>query len=287
MNKRSFVIQYYYRRLRPHSHSCVPHLSRVSRKAFCIPSVLKFPMSGLQGNSAPFMPGAFINRLPPALRISSPYDSHEGFDAPRNKFTNARRFTADALARTPSEVPQRGVPGPVTYQHAFGSPFVTGSQQIYINTNTSFVSTPGLLHPAPEPSPPSYFIDIPDPELRLLSLDSPHDGFEAPQHERTNAPLFTADVLDSMPTEFPQRAVLGSVISQHAPGFPLATEGPQIYINTNTPFSTVICGVQGSGKSHTASVLLEGCLISNQAIGTLPEPLAGLWYVLCTRKSSF
>jgi hypothetical protein len=38
-----------------------------------------------------------------------------------------------------------------------------------------------------------------------------------------------------------------------------------------------VCGVQGSGKSHTVSVLLENMLIPKlQEIGTLQQPLAGL-----------
>jgi hypothetical protein len=39
----------------------------------------------------------------------------------------------------------------------------------------------------------------------------------------------------------------------------------------------VVCGVQGSGKSHTVSVLLENTLISgDQRIGNTDKPLAGL-----------
>jgi hypothetical protein len=39
----------------------------------------------------------------------------------------------------------------------------------------------------------------------------------------------------------------------------------------------VVCGVQGSGKSHTVSVLLENMLIPDlQEIGSLEQPLAGL-----------
>jgi len=45
----------------------------------------------------------------------------------------------------------------------------------------------------------------------------------------------------------------------------------------NAPFSAVVCGVQGSGKSHTVSLLLESMFIPNiRSIGTLKKPLAGL-----------
>ncbi|KAG0150647.1 hypothetical protein CROQUDRAFT_104293 [Cronartium quercuum f. sp. fusiforme G11] len=115
-----------------------------------------------------------------------------------------------------------------------------------------------------------------DPEQRLLSYEASYDQNPTIEHETKNAPLFTADAFETLSAKCPQRAVLGSILSQHASGFPKVTNNPKLYINVNTPFSCVICGVQGSGKSHTASVLLEGCLLANQSIGTLPKPLAGL-----------
>jgi len=45
----------------------------------------------------------------------------------------------------------------------------------------------------------------------------------------------------------------------------------------NAPFSAVVCGVQGSGKSHTVSIMLESMLIAgNPALGSLEKPLTGL-----------
>ncbi|KAL1629928.1 hypothetical protein SLS54_000786 [Diplodia seriata] len=49
-----------------------------------------------------------------------------------------------------------------------------------------------------------------------------------------------------------------------------------IFLNTNAPWSAFLCGSQGSGKSHTLSVMLEGCLLPNKALGRLPEPLQGI-----------
>jgi hypothetical protein len=45
-------------------------------------------------------------------------------------------------------------------------------------------------------------------------------------------------------------------------------------MNTNAPSTTMICGVQGSGKSHTVSVMIENCLISSPSLGRLPQPLS-------------
>lgn len=61
-------------------------------------------------------------------------------------------------------------------------------------------------------------------------------------------PLLTGDALDTLgPERFPQRALYGQVSSQHATVFPERPSNPVLYINTNVPFSALICGVQASG----------------------------------------
>lgn len=52
--------------------------------------------------------------------------------------------------------------------------------------------------------------------------------------------------------------------------------GNLVYANTNAPWSTFICGSQGSGKSHTLSCLLENSLQRQTDISTLPNPLSGI-----------
>lgn len=49
-----------------------------------------------------------------------------------------------------------------------------------------------------------------------------------------------------------------------------------MYTNVSAPWSAFICGIQGSGKSHTLSCLLENSLISPSPVGKLASPLAGL-----------
>lgn len=49
-----------------------------------------------------------------------------------------------------------------------------------------------------------------------------------------------------------------------------------VYANISAPWSTFICGSQGSGKSHTLSCLLENALIASSPAGQLSSPLAGL-----------
>lgn len=49
-----------------------------------------------------------------------------------------------------------------------------------------------------------------------------------------------------------------------------------IYANISAPWSSFICGSQGSGKSHTLSCILENALIPSSPAGRLSSPLAGL-----------
>ncbi|KAI1328109.1 hypothetical protein F5Y16DRAFT_409972 [Xylariaceae sp. FL0255] len=55
-----------------------------------------------------------------------------------------------------------------------------------------------------------------------------------------------------------------------------AREDPRIYYNVSAPSSVFICGSQGSGKSHTLSCILEGCLIRSSRLGSLQNPLTGM-----------
>ncbi|KAF8187861.1 hypothetical protein K438DRAFT_1433992, partial [Mycena galopus ATCC 62051] len=61
--------------------------------------------------------------------------------------------------------------------------------------------------------------------------------------------------------------------------------GDRVYINTNAPSSAVICGVQGSGKSHTVSCLLECALIVDTRLGHLPAPLSALVFHFDTQDA--
>jgi hypothetical protein len=54
-----------------------------------------------------------------------------------------------------------------------------------------------------------------------------------------------------------------------------------VYLNVNEPFCLVATGVQGSGKSHTVSVVLENCLLPfpvpyASPIVALHKPMAAL-----------
>ncbi|KAF7888983.1 hypothetical protein EAF00_009283 [Botryotinia globosa] len=52
---------------------------------------------------------------------------------------------------------------------------------------------------------------------------------------------------------------------------------PRLFYNIAAPFSTFICGSQGSGKSHTLSCLLENCL-AKSSVSKVKKPLSALLF---------
>ncbi|KAA8908214.1 hypothetical protein FN846DRAFT_918646 [Sphaerosporella brunnea] len=50
----------------------------------------------------------------------------------------------------------------------------------------------------------------------------------------------------------------------------------RLFLNSNSPCSAFICGVQGSGKSNSLSCMLENFLLLDPQLGLLPGPLTGL-----------
>ena len=88
--------------------------------------------------------------------------------------------------------------------------------------------------------------DFMDPELDLLEdtqVDADNDS--ALHHAVKTAPAFTGDAFEILGSQaLPQRALYGRLISQHAPELPEQPSSPKLYINTNAPFSALVCGVQ-------------------------------------------
>ena len=99
-------------------------------------------------------------------------------------------------------------------------------------------------------------------------------------------PLFSGKVLDrSELGTFNQYGLLCKAValrqSQHLPELRtpklpcVFNHDPRVFLNVNAPWSTFICGSQGSGKSYTLSCMLENCLIPS-VLGQLPSPLAAI-----------
>ncbi|RPA82414.1 hypothetical protein BJ508DRAFT_238040 [Ascobolus immersus RN42] len=100
----------------------------------------------------------------------------------------------------------------------------------------------------------------------VSEADLPVTEGEVDHHDLRNAVVISEDVLDANFASIPQYALLG--VDRHSQR--------NMYLNTNIPSSAYICGLQGSGKSHTLSCLLENALIQSPALGKLSEPLSGV-----------
>jgi hypothetical protein len=117
-------------------------------------------------------------------------------------------------------------------------------------------------------------------ESQLTSLAGNVDGNDG-NHELKTAPLLTRGAYRTkkMRQAVGQYGVFGTITESR---LPFATsmhddEFSRLYLNTNTPFSALVCGVQGSGKSHTVSVILENMFVTGcTALGQLVKPLSGL-----------
>lgn len=89
-----------------------------------------------------------------------------------------------------------------------------------------------------------------DPELKLLTQirhgsTSQTLAHNAINHSHRTAPILTGDAARILGnTVVPQRAVYGRLLSQHIDGVEQLPTTPKLYINSNAPFSAVVCGLQ-------------------------------------------
>lgn len=87
-----------------------------------------------------------------------------------------------------------------------------------------------------------------------------------------HAPLISESIVIRHADEFlPQYGFLGCLREENS-----QVGHVKIFQNTNVPFSSFICGVQGSGKSHTTATMLENALIPSKHLGRLEAPAAAL-----------
>jgi hypothetical protein len=93
-------------------------------------------------------------------------------------------------------------------------------------------------------------------QLGLLNFPSATEESEEETSvgDSKNAVLFSADVLrcPGLDDDLPQYGLLGS----SDPTSSTTIMDSRLFLNTNVPFSAFVCGVQGSGKSHTAACML-------------------------------
>ncbi|KAG8743267.1 hypothetical protein FRC12_015090 [Ceratobasidium sp. 428] len=141
--------------------------------------------------------------------------------------------------------------------------------------------------PRPErPSSVSSFVtaagkslnDSFEAEFSLLDIGGANQPSGSDDHELKTAPLVTREALDMGVNEHvKQYGLLGQVAAVYSKSRSERFRDPRIYVNTNAPMSAVVCGVQGSGKSHTVGVLLENMLLApDPRLGQTQKPLSGL-----------
>ncbi|KAF8632491.1 hypothetical protein AX15_001860 [Amanita polypyramis BW_CC] len=117
-------------------------------------------------------------------------------------------------------------------------------------------------------------------EFDLLDDETPesHSGGST-DHEYSTAPILTRGAYVALGGQetIKQYGVFGKILEMGSAESEKVPEDPRLYLNTNAPFSAVVCGLQGSGKSHTVSTMLENMLVPDcPAIGSLEQQLAGL-----------
>ncbi|KAF2125416.1 hypothetical protein P153DRAFT_434481 [Dothidotthia symphoricarpi CBS 119687] len=86
------------------------------------------------------------------------------------------------------------------------------------------------------------------------------------------APLLSSELITTHSKDLlPQFGLLGS----HS-DTALDNADTKLFLNSNVPFSAFVCGVQGSGKSHTTACMLENALIPSPHLGQLKSPVSAL-----------
>ena len=88
-----------------------------------------------------------------------------------------------------------------------------------------------------------------DPELHLLQAQGSVPLTDTVvNHTFKTAPVFTGDAYEVLGDRcLPQRAIYGTLLSQHGPDAMGMVRSPKLFVNMNTPFSALVCGVQVCG----------------------------------------
>ncbi|RKO84697.1 hypothetical protein BDK51DRAFT_27911, partial [Blyttiomyces helicus] len=63
--------------------------------------------------------------------------------------------------------------------------------------------------------------------------------------------------------------------------------GERVYLNTNAPFCLVAVGVQGAGKSHSISTVMENCLLHHPPVSRADTPCATIVFHYDTDQGNY
>ncbi|RAO67845.1 uncharacterized protein BHQ10_003857 [Talaromyces amestolkiae] len=110
-------------------------------------------------------------------------------------------------------------------------------------------------------------------QLQFLSISDENSSSSDENPRSIEHSVLVSPTLEDMGNKMPsQFGLLGHLASQQSEDL----VDPRVMLNTNTPFSAFICGLQGSGKSHTTSCIIENCSLPFPALGVLKKPLSTL-----------
>ncbi|KGO70397.1 hypothetical protein PITC_015100 [Penicillium italicum] len=126
----------------------------------------------------------------------------------------------------------------------------------------------GDLHRRETGASPSY----PSLEVQWQFLSSSEDQREEAMDTVLNEhAILVSPLLERFGYCLPSQCMLlGNIVRGNE--FP----DSRIMLNANIPFSAFVCGVQGSGKSHTTACMIENCSMRLPALGTLKQSISTL-----------
>ncbi|KAI7961296.1 hypothetical protein MJO28_001785 [Puccinia striiformis f. sp. tritici] len=157
---------------------------------------------------------------------------------PNSKSVSKVDITDNHILYTVGKVPQPSGPTQSPTNFGLGKEFMF--QMNFIATNDPMAKSKAKKGPV-----------LKDPELNLLQIEGSCGTNQfnwTLEHSRRNTVLVTGKAEKALTGQFPQRVVVG----QHAQGFPKSTLDARLYLNVKSPFSALISGIQGSGKSHSS-----------------------------------
>ncbi|KAA8563858.1 hypothetical protein EYC84_011873 [Monilinia fructicola] len=111
-------------------------------------------------------------------------------------------------------------------------------------------------------------IDDAEYALHLELLQGTADGN---RDNQATTPIFTAALRDQI-RQYGLIAGQSDILANRK-----ESQDPRLFYNIAAPFSTFICGSQGSGKSHTLSCFLENCLAKSY-VSHVENPLSALLF---------
>lgn len=151
----------------------------------------------------------------------------------------------------------------------------------YSNINPAFKEdlASQRMASSPEPGASLNRERTPDLEaqLQFLSLDGQNSiGLNGSSSRSIDHAVLVSPTLEEMGEKMPaQFGLLGHLATKQSEDL----VDPRVMLNTNIPFSAFVCGLQGSGKSHTTS-----CMIGKTS-NRSPHNASGL--ITCIRKLFF